>query len=354
MHQPIRYPKEETIEKDTLAVLRELFKRYRRKIHIVSHVVLLAPFLLVGLLLIITEKNNEVKNDIKLSLLSHAVLSDFTTASYPIFSLSDFQNLNVTAQAAIVLDDNSKVVLFTKNASYQFPMASTTKIMTALTALSYFKLDDVLTMGSDRVEGTVVGFKPSEKFFFKDLLYGMLLPSGNDAALAIAQNYPGGVSEFVKKMNENAQKFGLFHTHYSDSTGLDEGDYTNALELARLSSIALKSPTFAEVVSTKEKTISNTSGTSVYRVSNLNKLLGAKGVNGVKTGFTQEAGGVLVTSKVQEGKIIRNGISLSSYPTSETEKHLFIIVVMKSQDRFADTEILMKNLAGNIGFRNFY
>lgn len=243
--------------------------------------------------------------------------------------------LNLTAQSSIIMDNDSKVILFANNICSRFSMASTTKIMTALTALEIFELNDVLTIKTDNVNGTVVGFKKGNKFFFEDLLYAMLLPSGNDAALAIAQNYPLGEEEFIKKMNENAVRFYLFNTRFSDSTGLnDQGDYATALDLARLASTAIKNKIFAQVVATKHKVISDVEGKKHYPLNNINKLLGVDGVNGIKTGFTDEAGGVLTTSRSKDG-------------------HTTIIVVMKSKDRFADTEKLISSIVRNISYQKF-
>jgi len=249
-------------------------------------------------------------------------------------STQDLENtLQLTAGSAIVLDKDSQTVLYSKNANLRFSTASTAKIMTALTSLSAFKLDDIITVKS-LTEGSLVGFKVGEQVRFEDMLYGMLLPSGNDAALAIAENYPGGEKAFVAKMNENAQAFHLVNTHFADPAGLDDdGDYTTALDLARLASIASQNEEFAKIVSTKLNVITDITGKNSYLLHNLNVLLGIDGVNGIKTGFTDEAGGVLVTSKVEKG-------------------HTLIIVVMKSDDRFADTEALLSLVSGNVQFIN--
>ncbi|MCL5432857.1 MAG: hypothetical protein M1524_01955 [Patescibacteria group bacterium] len=237
---------------------------------------------------------------------------------------------DLSAEAAIIIDDDSKVVLFEKNANFRFSAASTTKIMTALVALDYFKPGDIITIFTENIEGSNVGFKKGERYFFEDILYGMLLPSGNDAAVAIAQNYPGGEKEFVKKMNKKAESLYLRNTNFGDPTGLFDGDdYTTALDLARLSSVAIKNTFIASIVSTKYKTIKDLDGNKIHNVENLNKLLGLDGVNGIKTGFTDEAKGVLATSRVENG-------------------HLFIIVVMKSQDRFADTKKLIDLISGRV------
>jgi D-alanyl-D-alanine carboxypeptidase len=241
----------------------------------------------------------------------------------------------VTAQGMVVIDNNSKVSLISKNDNLIFPPASTTKIMTALVALDYYGSTDILTIKNANVEGAMMGFFNGEKFTFDDLLYAMLLPSSNEAALAIAQNYPGGESAFVAKMNEKANALGLSKTHFADPVGLeDHGDYSTPRELALLSAEALKKPTFARVVATKFRQIKSIEG-NVYTLNNLNILLNYPGVNGVKTGHTEGAGDVLVTSR----KI--NGGDL-------------IFAIMQSQDRFLDTQILLDYLNNNITYQTIH
>lgn len=253
---------------------------------------------------------------------------------YPI--LKSPLNPDITAQAAIVMDDDSKAVLFAQKPHLRFSMASTTKIMTALIGLSHFKLNDVLTVKSVNVEGSVLGLREKEQMTFENLLYGMLLPSGNDAALTIADNYPGGEVEFVKKMNDKAKELRLYNTHFSDTNGLDDyEDYTTVLDLARLASMAIENKEFAKIVSTKKIDIADVTGERTYSIKNLNKLLGISGVDGIKTGFTDEAQGVLVTSTIKNG-------------------HRIIIVVMKSEDRFADTKTLLDLISGNFTYLSIH
>lgn len=239
---------------------------------------------------------------------------------------------DITAKAAIVMDNKSKVLLYSKNPNLLFSMASTTKIMTALVALDYYKVNDILTIKTENVEGVNVGFKIREQLLFEDILYAMLLPSGNDAALALAQNYPGGKRAFVRKMNEKAELLNLSNTNFADAIGLEDSeDYTTPLDLARLASVALDNKTFAKIVATKTWEITDITGENKYLLNNLNKLLGIKGVNGIKTGYTDEAGQVLVTSK-KEGE------------------NTIIIVVMDSQDRLSDTIKLLNAIDGNVNY----
>jgi len=251
--------------------------------------------------------------------------------SYPI--LSEGRKPNISAKAGIVMDNDSKVILFAKNPKLLFSMASTTKIMTALVAMDYYKSYDVLTVKTAGVGGITIGFKKGQRILFKDLLHAMLLPSSNDAALTLAQNYPGGEKAFINKMNEYAKSLNLFNTSFADPAGLLDGeDYTTPLDLARLASIALKNKIFAQIVATKHKIISDVDGLFTYSIFNLNKLLGLDGVNGVKTGFTDEAGEVLVTSK------------------KTLDGHMLIAVVMNSEDRFLDTKKLLDYVSNNLNY----
>lgn len=288
-----------------------------------------------------------VENEIKYQLAREDVVNTnmlMVQKPYPVLNTvlsvntaTQSANLNsplLSAQAVYVVDDDSKVPLYAKNSHLRFSMASTTKIMTALTALDYFKLDDIITVYSNNIVGAKVGFSKGEQFTFEDMLYAIMLPSGNDAAVAIAENYPGGIDAFVEKMNEKAQLLHLNNTHFSDPAGLDDmGDYTTAEELSQLASHALQHPVLSVIASTKEKVLVSKTGKE-YRVQNLNRLLGQYGVNGLKTGFTQEAGQVLVTSKIEQNRTI-------------------IIVVMKSDDRFYDTTQLLTLINGNISYKDF-
>ncbi|MBI4084415.1 MAG: D-alanyl-D-alanine carboxypeptidase [Candidatus Levybacteria bacterium] len=292
-------------------------------------ILFLFPLILLGIFAFLYRMDTSVKKELA-EITLPTDMTDYTPAAYPLYkqSVTPF----ISAQSAVVMEDASKVVLFSKNPSLRFSTASTAKVMTALVSLGFFAPDDVLTIMRDKTEGTVVGFTRGERMRFADLLYALLLPSGNDAAHAIADNYPGGVIAFVEKMNEKAQSLHLTNTNYVDPAGLDDdGNYTTAYDLAILSSYAIKDSTLANIFATKRKIITDAKGTATYELENLNKLLGTNGVNGIKTGFTQGAGGVLATSKIDNG-------------------HVFIVVVMKSQDRFFDTQTLLSLISNNITY----
>lgn len=254
----------------------------------------------------------------------------YAPVSYPVFLQNP--NFTLTAESAVIIDNASQTVMFAKNPNVRFSMASTTKIMTALVSMEYFKPDDIITVYTNTIEGSRVGLQMGEQIRFEDALYGMMLPSGNDAAYAIAQNYPGGITEFIRQMNAKAHEFNLKNTHFADPAGLnDDQDYTTVVDLARLASQAIKNPKLVAIADTKQKIITSLNYGRVYVLTNLNKLLGVDGVIGLKTGFTEGAGGVLVTVKVEKGRD-------------------FIVVVMRSKDRFRDTEMLLKMITNNISY----
>lgn len=300
-----------------------------------DRVLLFILVLLLGFLVGLIFFNDFIKIRIILNRINQTSFSSISPKPYPVLNNLNYQP-EISAEAVLIMDPESNIIIYSKNEKLLFSMASTTKIMTALTGLESFKLDDVLTIKEIDKEGTPLGFKKGDKLTFESLLYAMLLPSSNDAALAIAQNYPSGEKAFIARMNENAKKNQLITMHFSDSVGLnDDEDYTTSFDLAKLASIALENKIFANIVSTKQKQITNINGSKKYVFANLNKLLGENGVNGVKTGYTDEAGGVLVTSRVDD-----NG-------------RKFIFVVMKSEDRFTDTSKLLSFISGNISYLDF-
>lgn len=287
------------------------------------------PLILLMVLIILNVINTQIFQRIQ---REEFYASSVNTKLNPYPFVQEVAMPQVSANAAIIVDADSQVILFSKNPELRFSMASTTKIMTALTGLDHYKLDDVLTVKSVGIEGSGLGLVPGDQFTFQDLLYAMMLPSANDAAQAIADNYPGGADAFVSKMNEKADSLHLTKTHFADASGLnDDGDYTTVIDLARLASYAITNPTLAEISGTKFKTITNQSFTRQYPLTNLNRLLGTEGVTGLKTGTTEGAGEVLVTSTVKNG-------------------HTYIIVVMQSQNRFADTSTLMNFIDSNVQY----
>ena len=216
---------------------------------------------------------------------------------------------HLNCRYAIVIDRNSKAVLYGKNENQQVPMASTTKIMTAIVLLENLGVNNNLTLDTEievckeaaSVGGSRLGLKNGDKITINDLLYGLMLCSGNDAAIQIAVSISGSVEKFTNLMNEKAQELGLKNTHFVTPHGLDkEEHYTTAYELALITDYALNNAKISEVVKTKTYTV-NINGNN-KSITNTNELLGyLNGVNGVKTGFTNGAGRCLVTSTLRNG-----------------------------------------------------
>ncbi len=238
---------------------------------------------------------------------------------------ANLADLNVLSKAYIIYDPAARVIVAGKNQFLRFSPASTAKIMAATIALENYPQEKILTANNmNKVEGSKMNLVEGERIRVIDLLYGMMLPSGNDAAFTIAENFDGGVNNFVYLMNKKAKDLNMDNTKFFDSDGYDDKNYTTAFDLARLGAYAMQNPTFSKIVDTRSKIVTDESGEIEHRLNNLNELLNIPEVNGIKTGFTNEAGGVLVTSI----------------------KHInknYIIVVLNTPDRFGDTENLIRS-----------
>ncbi len=206
-----------------------------------------------------------------------------------------------SAKGMCVIEKDSKRVVYSKNMNDQMPMASTTKIMTAITVLQHCDdLDEIIKVDDCAigVEGTSIYLREGEMISVRDLLYGLMLRSGNDAATALACFVGGDVSGFAKMMNELANKIGANNSNFTNPHGLHhDNHYTTAYDLALISAYALNNPIFKEIVSTKSHVIEETNMSDKRYLTNKNKLLSSlEGCCGVKTGFTKKAGRCLVSS----------------------------------------------------------
>lgn len=203
----------------------------------------------------------------------------------------------------IAIDRQTLSVLYEKDAYSEVAMASTTKIMTAIIVLENCNLDEIVEISKNaaNVSGSTLGVHTGAKMKLSDLIYGLMLRSGNDCAVAIAEHISGSTENFAELMNKKAQELNLKHTHFVTPHGLDdENHYTTAYELAILTDYALKNDKFKEIVQTKTTTIYVDN--APRSISNTNELLGnLNGVYGVKTGFTFNAGRCLVSSCNRNG-----------------------------------------------------
>ena len=212
----------------------------------------------------------------------------------------------INARAAIIYDRTTNEIIWGKNELQKRPMASTTKIMTAIVVLENSNLSDVVTISKKAAGtgGSRLKISTGDKITINDLLYGLMLRSGNDAAVALAEYVGGSVEGFASLMNKKAKELGLENTNFVTPHGLDnENHYTTAYELAVLTDYALNNKTFSKIVNTKSTSISiNGNSRNIY---NTNELLGYMyGVDGVKTGFTNGAGRCLVTSCTRDNNHI--------------------------------------------------
>src|SRR6202047_3601828 len=233
----------------------------------------------------------------KIGKITALVLACTTT---PLFG----QTLNVVAQSAAVVDSYSGDFLFAKNENAKQYPASSTKILTALIVIESGDLDHLVTvdLADTKVEPSNLELKPGEQYTRRQLLYGLLLKSANDVAMALARDNAGSVEAFAEKMNRRAEELGATNSHFANPHGLHEPDhYTTAHDLALIARAAMEQPFFRQVVSTIYYTWKSPKGT-VYQLRNHNRLLRHfAGCNGLKTGYTRAAQQVLVSSALREG-----------------------------------------------------
>lgn len=230
-----------------------------------------------------------------------------------------------SAKAVFIKDLSTDTVLFEKDTHTPLPIGSTTKIMTALVGVEYFKQSDVLTVKDGaNIPGVKIGLFSGEDLSFRSLLYGMLLSSGNDAAYTIAENFSGGVLGFVSQMNKKVSLLNLENTHFDNPAGFDSPyHFSTAKDLAKITEEALKNYTLARIFATKETDIVSLDKKYIHKLHNLNRLLSqVSGVLGVKTGTTPKSKENLITLIERDGKRV-------------------LIVLLGSDDRFGETTKLI-------------
>lgn len=232
----------------------------------------------------------------------------------------------LSSRAIVVQDITSRTLLYTKNPDLLLMPASITKVMSALVALDYWDdLDTEITVkNEDRAIGQTIDLVRGEQITLKNILAGLLVHSGNDAALALADNYPGGYSEFVAAMNQKARDLNLDHTTFKNPSGVEQyGHATTARDLAILASVAMENPIISDMAKTKLTTVTDITGQISHRLETTNELLGIiPGMIGLKTGWTTNAGECLISVVERDG-------------------HRVVVVVLGSLDRFGDSAALI-------------
>ncbi len=250
---------------------------------------------------------------------------ELALADYP---LSDGAKPPAVASTSYIVQDiSSKTVIAERRVDVVLPPASITKLMTALVALDAWPdKNTILTVqNEDRAIGQTIELSEGDQLSVDSLLHGLLIHSGNDAALTLADNYPGGYTAFVAAMNQKAQELNLKRTTYKNPSGIDQyGHVTSSRDIATLASVALSDPYIQEVVSKEVATINDITGTKIYELESTDELLSVlPGLVGGKTGWTTGAGECFVSYVERDGRGI-------------------ITVVLGSVDRFADTTRLVE------------
>lgn len=231
--------------------------------------------------------------------LSTVMLLTFTPKMYAA------ENISLSAKSAVLIDAQTGVVILGKNENAKLPMASTTKIMTTLLTIESGELDEIYDVPDEALltEGSSMGLRFGERISKRELCYGMMLPSGNDAANTSALLVSGSFEAFARKMNSKAAELGMTNSNFVTPSGLhDDEHYSTAYDMALLTREALKNELFSEICKTKSTTLSSDGLETDKYLSNTNRLLSKyKYCIGVKTGFTDEAGRCLVSAAEKDG-----------------------------------------------------
>lgn len=249
---------------------------------------------------------------------------ELSVSPYPV--VGKIPQPSVSATSYIVLDGNSGVMLAQYQADAIMHPASLTKLMTALVALDYYSLDQILTVKRLALvqDESEMGLAIGDRLAVRNLLYGLLVPSGNDAAYALSDNFPGGIENFIYSMNKKAAELSLSNTHFLNQNGADQDNHlSTAKDLINLARVAVENENIKTIVGTSGITLPDADRKKNYKIKNVNQLLGVvSGLDGIKTGYTDLAGQSLVSSTTRNG-------------------HTIYTIVLQSGDRFADTTSLI-------------
>jgi len=231
----------------------------------------------------------------------------------------------------ILIDAATNTIILSKNRDEKIYPASTTKLVTALTALNIYPLDEELTINQEYKEGQVMGLKLGEKITIRSLVTALLVYSANDAAFTLANHHQKGESGFVDEMNLLVQKYNLKNTHFTNYDGIhNENHYSTVYDLSQIARLAIKNSVITQTVKQKNIIVEDVNKTIKHELASTDELLGVvPEIEGLKTGFTEEAGGCFI------GLINLNG-------------HYLISVVTQSDDRFGDTKNLVNWAKTNV------
>lgn len=280
-------------------------------------------FLAFSLLLVIPGAN--VQDSILKSF--HKITSAPLPPLYkvPIKSQTYTEPPAITAQSAVIIDAKTGVTLFEKEPNIRHLPASTTKLMTALIALEKCSPKNIVNIKSVQKEGTQMGLAPGDNVSVENLLNGLLIASGNDAAYALAYACSDSYPKFIENMNQKAKELGMVNTHFENPAGFDSlGHFSTARDLAKLAKVAVANPLISKIVATQSTVVTDITSSKTYFLENVNKLLGhVEGLEGVKTGQTEGSLEILLTKTTRSGNTI-------------------IATVLGSHDRFGESKALIE------------
>lgn len=309
---------------------KKLSKKQKQKRFLVRPLQIVELAVILGFVLLLPKQNLPETKPVEAVRVSP--FDNFQVSKYP-QKVTQETAPEISALSAVVLDLESGTWLYEKNPNEKLRPASITKLMTALVSLDYYKIDQILIvkrLPPAKGESEMM-LKVGDKVSVQNLLYGLLVPSGNDAAYTLADNYSGRIENFIYSMNKKAEQLYMENTHFDNPSGLDsDNHYSSSRDIALLTAVALKNSLISKIVATYGITLSDATGKKFYPVKNVNQFLGyLYGADGVKTGFTDLAGECLVASVSRDG-------------------HRVISVVLKSNDRFSDSAMLLE-----WAYRNF-
>ncbi len=287
--------------------------------------IIVVILILAAAIIIIIQPKTSLKKIIKNTEASQSPIQVVTKEILFPKPAPDYQETPATsAQAIAIIDSKTGISLYEKDANTKHLPASTTKMMTALITLENCSPKDIVTVTSLQKEGSQMGLEVGDKLTVENLLYGLLLTSGNDAAYALANACASSYNSFIQNMNQKALDLEMKNTHFINPAGFDDNlQYSTALDLAKLAKIVVANPLIAKIVSTKSSVVTDITGNKTYTLENIDKLLGVvSGLEGVKTGQTEGSLGIFIS------KITRDGNTV-------------IIAVLGSNDRFGESEQLI-------------
>ena len=252
------------------------------------------------------------------------------TVLYPIAKESQTDPPEISARSATVIDLKTGTTLFEKNPKLKHLPASTTKLMTALISLEKCTQETVITVGDFPKIGNLMGLEVGDQITVINLIYGLLIKSGNDAAYVLANSCSSSYQDFITQMNEKAKSLEMLETHFVNPAGFDnEFQFSTAQDLTKLAKVAITNPLISKIVATKSTVVTDVSGNKAYYLENVNELLGEiPGLEGVKTGQTNGSLEILITKTTRDGNSI-------------------IIALLGSKDRFEESKQLIEWTFGN-------